>query len=40
MSAIHNLVRPQGASLIDPTLELFFSASDKTGGPTDILASF
>lgn len=40
MSAIHNLARPQGASLIDPTLELFFTASDKTGGPTDIMAGF
>lgn len=38
MAAIHNLARPQGASLIDPTLDLFFTASDKTGGPTDILS--
>ena len=40
MAAIHNLARPQGASLIDPTLDLFFTASDKTGGPTDILSQF
>lgn len=40
MSAIHNLSRPQGASMIDPTLDLFFSAADKKGGPTDILSSF
>lgn len=40
MAAIHNLARPQGASLIDPTLDLFFTASDKTGGPTDIVQGF
>ena len=40
MSSIHNLSRPQGASMIDPTLDLFFSAADKKGGPTDILSSF
>lgn len=26
--------------MIDPTLELFFTASDKNGGPTDIMAGF
>ena len=26
--------------MIDPTLDLFFSAADKKGGPTDILSSF
>jgi hypothetical protein len=40
MSAIHNLARPQGASLIDPTIDLFFTAADKVGGPTDILQGF
>jgi hypothetical protein len=40
MAAIHNLARPQGASLIDPTLELFFTAQDKSGGPTEILTTF
>ncbi len=40
MSAMHNLTRLQGASLIDPTTELYFSTEDKTGGPTDILEQF
>lgn len=40
MAAIHNLARPQGASLIDPTIEQFFTAADKQGGPTDCLSNF
>ena len=32
--------RPQGSSLIDPTLDLFFTSADKKGGPTDVTAGF
>jgi hypothetical protein len=40
MNAMLNLTRLQGASLIDPTSDLYFTALDKTGGPTDILDQF
>lgn len=40
MQMAQNFARPQGASLIDPTTELFFSASDKNGGPTEITSGF
>jgi len=40
MNLAQNFARPQGASLIDPTTELFYSAADKTGGPTEITAGF
>lgn len=40
MNLAQNFARPQGASLIDPTTELFYSAADKTGGPTEITSGF